>query len=203
LRNPIADFVAVGGCVAFVQIGQWQAFDASGHRKYLTAEERLRFLAIADHLPADRRALCYLLAFAGCRISEALGLTRHQVDGERSTLTFRTLKRRRLVFRTVPVPRTIPPMLLALPEASDGRLWTIHRATAWRMVRATMEAAAILGPMHCCKGLRHGFGITAASCGVPPNLIAKWLGHASLSTTAIYLDAVGQEEREFAERMWR
>jgi integrase/recombinase XerD len=188
--------------VSFVQIGHWQAFDARGHRKYLTAEERLRFLDVADRLPPDRRALCYVLAFAGCRISEALNLARHQVDVERGTVTFRTLKRRRTVFRTVPVPRMIPVMLLALPAADDGQLWTIHRTTAWRAVTATMEAAAIDGPMRCCRGLRHGFGIQAASSGVPPSLIAKWLGHASLATTAIYLDAVGQEERAFAERLW-
>jgi len=28
------------------------------------------------------------------------------------------------------------------------------------------------------------------------------MGHASGATTAIYLDAVGWEEREFAGRMW-
>ena len=38
--------------------------------------------------------------------------------------------------------------------------------------------------------------------GVPQNLVQRWLGHASATTTAIYLDAVGIEEREFAERMW-
>lgn len=188
--------------MSFIHMGQWQAFDASGHRKYLTAEERLRFLALADRLPADRRALCYVLAFAGCRISEALGLGSHQVD-ICGTVTFRTLKRRRLIFRTVPVPQMVAAMLLALPPAGDGRLWTIHRTTAWRIVTATMGAAAIGGPMRCCKGLRHGFGVHAASSGVPPNLIAKWLGHASLATTAIYLDVVGQEERAFADRMWR
>lgn len=188
--------------MSFIQISPWQVFDASGHRKYLTAEERLRFLVVADHLAADRRALCYTLTFTGCRISEALNLADHQVDDVRSTVTIRTLKRRRLVFRTVPVPRLIPAMLLALPAASDGRLWTMHRTTAWRIVTDTMEAAAIEGPMRCCKGLRHGFGVHAISSGVPPSLIQKWLGHASLATTAIYLDAVGQEERGFAERMW-
>jgi integrase/recombinase XerD len=41
------------------------------------------------------------------------------------------------------------------------------------------------------KGLRHGFGICAAEHNVPVNLIARWIGHASPATTAIYLDAVG------------
>jgi integrase/recombinase XerD len=30
----------------------------------------------------------------------------------------------------------------------------------------------------------------------------KWLGHAQLSTTAIYADATGPEEKRLAERMW-
>jgi integrase len=50
--------------------------------------------------------------------------------------------------------------------------------------------------------LRHGFGIRAAGKSVPPNLIQRWMGHASGSTTAIYLDAVDSEERAIAQRMW-
>jgi integrase/recombinase XerD len=30
----------------------------------------------------------------------------------------------------------------------------------------------------------------------------KWLGHADLTTTAIYADAVGAEAKEIAQRMW-
>jgi len=37
---------------------------------------------------------------------------------------------------------------------------------------------------------------------VPLNMTQKWLGHARLSTTAIYADAVGAEERQLAQRMW-
>jgi integrase len=44
------------------------------------------------------------------------------------------------------------------------------------------------------KGLRHGFG-TAAFQSVPPHLVQRWLGHASLRRTAIYGDVVGKEER--------
>lgn len=56
--------------------------------------------------------------------------------------------------------------------------------------------------MPCCRGLRLGYGIHVATHYVPPNLIQKWMGHALPSTTAIYLDAVGVEEREFAKRIW-
>ncbi|MEJ0047155.1 MAG: site-specific integrase [Rhodospirillales bacterium] len=148
------------------------------------------------------RALCSVLAYSGCRISEALALTTHHVDVERMALTIRTLKRRRVIFRVVPVPAATIDMLHALQTDLDGRFWRVHRATAWRMVKGTMFRAGVSGPMCCPKGLRHGFGIRAASHNVPTNLIQRWMGHASPTTTAIYLDAVGAEERQFASRMW-
>jgi integrase len=129
-------------------------------------------------------------------------LTIHQLDTERMTLTIKTLKRRRTVFRIVPVPQTTIDMMRSLPLDADGRFWRLHRVTAWRMIKATMQRAGIAGPMACPKGLRHGFGICAAGHNVPTNLIQRWMGHASPTTTAIYLDAVGIEERQFASRMW-
>jgi len=62
--------------------------------------------------------------------------------------------------------------------------------------------AGIAGPQASPKGLRHGFGVAAVQAGIPLNMVQKWLGHAQLSTTAIYADAVGAEEQEIAERMW-
>jgi integrase/recombinase XerD len=179
----------------------WQVHDEAGRRKYLSGAERSHFLGAADRLAPSMQALCHVLAYAGCRISEALALTIHQVDAERLALTIRTLKRRRTVFRVVPVPQAVIDMLRILPRGSDGRFWSIHRTTAWRMVRATMRNVGISGPMACPKGLRHAFGIRAAGHNVPPNLIQRWMGHASPQTTAIYLDAVGVEERRFAARM--
>jgi integrase/recombinase XerD len=32
--------------------------------------------------------------------------------------------------------------------------------------------------------------------------VQKWLGHAQLSTTALYANAVGAEEKDIAWRMW-
>jgi integrase/recombinase XerD len=49
--------------------------------------------------------------------------------------------------------------------------------------------------------LRHGFSVAAVSAGIPLNLMQKWLGQAQLSTTAIYADAVGTEEKDIAQRM--
>jgi integrase/recombinase XerD len=50
--------------------------------------------------------------------------------------------------------------------------------------------------------LRHGFGVQAVSRGIALNMVQKWLGHAQLTTTAIYANAVGEEEQSIAARMW-
>ena len=186
----------------FRRLEQWQAFDRTGRRKYLSAAERERFLAAAPFAPSAIGALLQVLAYTGCRVSEALSLTIHQLDTEAGTLTFRTLKRRRLTFRNVPIPEELAGLLRTLSIDEAGRFWPMHRVTAWRHVKATMEAIDVRGPMACCRGLRHGFGMHAAGRYVPPNLIQRWMGHASLSTTAIYLDATGAEERNFAARTW-
>ena len=65
-----------------------------------------------------------------------------------------------------------------------------------------MNKAGISGPHATPKGLRHGFGIMAATETRNPRLVQKWLGHKYLETTTIYMDAVGAEERDLAARMW-
>lgn len=183
-------------------LAHWQIHDGTGHRKYLTEDEVARFLRVARWRAPSVQAFCFLLAYTGCRISEGLALARNHCDQDRMTVLLRTLKRRRTVYRAVPVPPIVIQQLMALPLRANGLFWDIDRTTAWRHIKEVMTLAGIIGPMATPKGLRHGFGIRAAIHGVPPNLIQRWLGHASLKTTAIYLDAVGSEEHAFARRTW-
>jgi site-specific recombinase XerD len=68
-----------------------------------------------------------------------------------------------------------------------------------RAIHAVMAAAGLDRPHASPQGLRHGLGVTT---GIPPlNLVQKWLGLAQLSTTAIYANAVGAEEKDIARRM--
>ena len=81
--------------------------DAKGHRLYLTAAERAAFLVAAQHFSREVRTLCVILHDTGCRVSEALSLTPDRVDFFGKVVVFETLKKRkRGVFRTVPVPDT-------------------------------------------------------------------------------------------------
>ena len=82
------------------------------------------------------------------------------------------------------------------------RLWPWSRMIGWRAVHVVAQAAGLDGPHASPKGLRHGVGVAAVSAGIPLNLAQKWLGHAQLTTTAIYANAVGAEEQDIARRMW-
>ena len=185
--------------------------DARG-RKYLTAEERARFLAAARAHPKPTvQTLARTLALTGCRVSEVLALRACDVDLGTAELRIATLKRRRDAWRAVPVPEDLVQALelvhrvrraQASPRGRTGRLWTITRQSAGRQVGALMRDAGIEGPQACPRGLRHGFGVAAVIAGVPLPTVAAVLGHADLSTTAIYTTAIGAEARELVARVW-
>ena len=183
-----------------------QLFDASGQRKYLTREQQQAFLRTAEKASPDVHTFCWTLALTGCRISEGLALVASRVDWAASVLVFESLKkRRRGIFRAVPVPsdflRTLDDVH-DLTALGNARLWKWSRTTAWRRVKDVMESAAIRGLYASPKGVRHGFGINATASEVPLNMTQKWMGHARLETTAIYANAVGPEEQKLAQRMW-
>jgi integrase/recombinase XerD len=190
----------------------WSLYDQAGHRKYLTGEERRAFLRAARKQPPGVLTFCRVLCDTGCRVSEALALTVEQVDLEAGMIVIESLKKRRSgVHRAVPVSEAL---LRELSEAhgivaahavknADVRLWPWCRMTGYRRIKEVMDAARITGTHATPKGLRHGFAIAALEKGVPLHLVQKWLGHASLATTAIYGDAVGPEERKIASRLWK
>jgi integrase len=192
-----------------------ELFTSAGKRLYLTDSERQKFLAAADQEERQVRTFCYVLAHTGCRISEALQLTAERIDFDAGAIVFESLKkRRRGVYRAVPVPPKVLDMLEMVHGLKDRKkkptrkvdppapLWDFGRTTAWKKVLEVMKAAGVKGPQATPKGLRHGFGVAAIQAGIPLNLLQRWLGHAQLTTTAIYANAVGPEERNIAAKMW-
>ena len=86
-----------------------ELFDARGSRLYLTHEERTAFLDAAKTAPRTVRTFCLVLHYSDCRISEALALTPKSFDFSGKAIVFETLKkRRRGVYRAVPVPGEVP-----------------------------------------------------------------------------------------------
>ena len=194
-------------------------YDDNGNRLYLNAEERAAFLDVARKKPARDRTLCETLHYTGCRSSEIIEITPARIDLSGGTVTIRSLKKRKdrsgeqkVVYRSVPVP---PDYLDILNTAYDIRdlqkvrklanspIWPLSRIRVWQIVKAVMIEAGIPdAPQRTAKGLRHGFGINAVVNGIPLHMLQKWMGHAQLTTTTIYADAIGKEEQDIASRMW-
>jgi integrase len=180
-------------------------FDASGCRKYLLAKERRAFVRAALRQEQQVASFCLTIAMTGARISEVLALKSTQIDFANGAIVFESLKRRRkLVFRAVPVPRQLLALLSESCERTDGsgRLWPWCRTTAWKRIKRVMFDAEIGEQFGKPKALRHGFAVDACQKGVSLNVVQRWLGHARLETTAIYANALGKEERDLAKRTW-
>ena len=201
-------------------MSEMRLHDAAGRRLYLDAEERAAFLAAARKQPARDRTLCETLHWTGCRPSEITEITPARIDLAGGAVLLRSLKKRkdasgapRIVFRSVPVPAEFLDTLNTahgIREAQRSRkrsvapIWPLSRIRIWQIVKRVMVEAGIPdAPHRSPKGLRHGFGVHAIVQGVPLHMLQRWLGHAHLSTTAIYADAIGKEEQDIAARMWR
>jgi len=181
-------------------------FDQAGNRKYLNETERRIYLKlISQEQDRLRRAFCLTLFYTGCRISEGLKLTAGRVDLTGKIIVFETLKRRRSgCFRTIPVPDELIRLLAELLTELNpsDRVWNFSRSTGYRLVKRYMVQAKIEGTQACPKGLRHAFAVACVGHEIPLTKVQKWMGHARLETTAIYLDVSGDEERKLAERLW-
>ncbi len=183
-----------------------------GRRKYVNLSERALLQAELSIMPMKRRLLVLTLMWTGARVSEVLELTPDRFQLDASVVAIRTLKRRKHVVREIPIPPQLTHQLamtfaLAAHQAdaalAQQRLWGLHRVTAWRIIKAAMDKAGVHGVRASPRGLRHAFGVAALQSSVPMNLTQRWLGHARMSTTAIYADICGPDEIAFAERFWQ
>jgi len=192
---------------------QVQLFDNSGNRKYLTPDERKHFKASTRKVSKDKRMFALMLYHTGVRISEGLNIEVKHLDFSTGSVTIHTLKRRQKgIFRQVPIPDEF---LQALDDAydlrmlqkknskiQDKKLWSWSRRHGYEIIKEIMTIAGISGIHAVPKGLRHAFAITCIDKDIALNMVQKWMGHASLETTAIYANALGGEERKIASKLW-
>lgn len=187
-------------------------YDNAGRRKYLTIRERETFIEATKGLHPEAETFCLMLTYTGARISEVLALTPECIDMEAGIVIIECLKKRRKgMFRAIPVPRPLLRRLETVhiltaqrsePTLRNKRIWPWSRTTAWMLVKDVMKSVGIGPSVAMPKALRHAFGVGAIQKNVPLNVIQKWMGHSRLTTTAIYTDAVGEEEFLLAQKMW-
>jgi len=183
-------------------------YDSQGQRKYLNYQERIRFLECTKSRPLNKKLFCQVLYFTGARIAEIHNLKTSSVDFSNKTVVLETLKkRRRRIYREMPLPSFLLESLrqyiehLTKDDEPPQSLWSFSLRTASRYIKEIMIEAKITGIRSCARGLRHGFAVHAVNYA-PITMVKKWLGHARLETTAIYLDVIGAEERRIAQRLW-
>ena len=135
-----------------------------------------------------------------------LALRKMDIDRKQGAIVIKSLKKRdKTHHRSVPVPPALIATLELVFDRGRGKgsqvLWPVTIRQANRWVMRAMDAGGL--EQYSPRSLRHTFGVTAVTSGVPLTAIKKWLGHADLKTTAIYVNAMGDEERGLAERMWK
>ena len=80
-----------------------------------------------------------------------------------------------------------------LPRGRDGALIDASRQSAWSWVKQAQVSCDLAGQLVRWRRigahtLRHSYARHLLLSGIPINFVTRWLGHANLTTTLIYLD---------------
>lgn len=166
----------------------------------LSRDEVLRLFAAVGNL--KHRAILVTLYAGGLRLGEAVHLRVDDIDSGRMVLRIRSGKGAK--DRYVPLSET----LLALLRA----YWRAHRPEGWlfpggkagcplhpRSVQRVFESAvrrADIGKDVSIHSLRHAFATHLLEDGAHLRAVQALLGHASLSTTAVYAHCTETYVRE-------
>ena len=144
--------------------------------------EQFRALLIElrlNHL-SEAGDLVELLAASGCRLGEAVSLCWRDVDFQRGALTIGSDgKTKNGEARTIPL---FPP-LRAFLEGLRNRHHDVHPDSTLIKIKngkcAIKKAChKLVIPVFSHHKFRHMFCTTALESGVPPHVIAAWLGHS-------------------------
>jgi integrase/recombinase XerD len=170
---------------------------------FLTPEEVGALLAGPDRTTWIGRRDHTLLTFAietGLRVSEIVGLTTDQLSlGQAAHVQCRGKGRKE---RVTPLTRTTSRMLLAwlrelenethlFPSQRGGPLSrdAVERLVDIHTARAAQTCASLRTKRVSPHVLRHTTAVQLLRAGVDRSVIALWLGHESIETTQMYVDA--------------
>lgn len=174
-------------------------------RVYLRPDEYRAMLAQAGASPRD---YCLLQIFlqTGIRVSELCSLTIPDIDLEGRSLKVRG---KGMVEREIELERkgieAIKNYLNTRPSTLDDHLFLNyhHEPIGQRGVRklvAKYREKAGITKKASPHSLRHTFATYKAEKGVSPFQLQQWLGHASLTTTQIYVHIGRQNARKVMEQ---
>ena len=155
--------------------------------KRLKPEDTARLM---PEINGQAKDVVEFLRRTGARVSEALLVRRRHVDALGS-VEIPTLKRKKKrVVRTVPISVEYAELLLSRCPDREEPIFTISRQRVWSAMRRAAVRVGVDRARSHPHALRHAFAIANAEKGVPVPVLRKWLGHASLASTLVYVDEI-------------
>lgn len=166
--------------------------------KVLSTEEIRRLL---DGTRSDwERLAIRTLYYTGARASGLCGITWGDVvSGGAGKVHGIRLVEKGTKERTVPIPEHLYRQLLRLTRrGSKTRLFPVSRREIWKIVHDAAKRSGLYreGKHVSPHWLRHSYASHLLEAGLSPRRVQALLGHSSLSTTQLYLDATPVEGEE-------
>ena len=109
------------------------------------------------------------------------------------------------IYRTVPIRPELSGKIASYCihrniQATE-RLFPISRIRVYQILQRAGEKAGIEKDRRHPHVFRHGFAVNAVLSGVPPLVLRRWLGHASIDTTLIYTEVLAQDTKGYLDNM--
>ena len=145
------------------------------------------------------------MRYTGARIGEVISIDdRDDIDFRNTEIKLITLKqkykkiRKRPPTRIIPVPSVLTNEIanyIATYPAMRGKIFHLAQGNFRRKFYELSEVAGIPKELAHPHILRHSRAIELLRAGVPVTIVQNILGHAYLTTTALYLQISGQDAK--------
>jgi len=108
-------------------------------------------------------------------------------------------------YRTVPIRAELAGSIAAYCMKTgikkNDRVFPITRIRAYQIISKAAEKTGIEKDRRHPHVFRHGFAVNAVLSGVPPMVLRRWMGHASIDTTLIYTEVLAQDTKGYLNKM--
>lgn len=159
--------------------------------KFFSKEEVLSLMAGVP--PGKERMLFQFLWMTGCRIGEALSVTKADMDFKNNEINIRWQKSKKWKFRTIPMHKQLREVLEWYVHGLkyDEKIFQFTRQRAWQIFNEH-------GFGHPHK-LRHSFAVNfirSYKGAEGLRILQLLLGHSKITTTMDYLIFVPEQQKE-------